>query len=190
MNNQESAIKKAKNITLILMDVDGVLTDGKIYYTSNGIEYKAFHSQDGLGIKMLLNAGIEAGVITARSSELVSRRMNELGVKYVYQGQENKLIAYEKIKALLTLEDHQIAYIGDDLTDIGPIKRAGLGIAVANATPFVLQQADWSTARSGGLGGVREACEFILAAQNKLTSLYEQYLVGSKASLSSLAPRE
>jgi 3-deoxy-D-manno-octulosonate 8-phosphate phosphatase (KDO 8-P phosphatase) len=190
MNNQESAIKKAKNIKLILLDVDGVLTDGKIYYASNGVEYKAFNSQDGLGIKMLLNAGIEVGIITARRSELVSRRMNELGVKYVYQGQANKLIPYEKIRTLLTLEDHQIAYIGDDLTDIVAIKRAGLGIAVANATPFVLQQADWVTARSGGLGAVREACEFILAAQNKLTSLYEQYLLGWMTPLSSLTSRE
>lgn len=176
MKNIENAIQKARNIRAAFFDVDGVLTDGKIYFTSNGIEYKAFHSQDGLGIKLLLKAGIEVAIITARYSELVSRRMNELGVKHVLQGQENKIISFEQLKQTLGLSDHQIAYTGDDLNDLGPIKRSGLGIAVANAAPFVHQHADWSTERQGGAGAVREVCELILNAQGLLDSINEQYL--------------
>ncbi|MBA2654763.1 MAG: HAD hydrolase family protein [Gammaproteobacteria bacterium] len=172
----ETAIKKAKNIKVAIFDVDGVLTDGKIYFTSSGLEYKAFHSQDGLGIKMLLRAGIEIAIITARTSELVQRRMDELGVRHVFQGQENKIISYDILKNTLGVNDDQIAYVGDDLNDVAPIKRSGFGIAVANASPFVHQHADWSTSRQGGSGAVREVCEFILNAQDLLAPLCEQYL--------------
>lgn len=170
------AIEKAKKIKVVIFDVDGVLTDGKIYFTSNGVEYKAFHSQDGLGIKMLLKAGIEVGIITARSSELVQRRMDELGVRYVFQGQENKLNSYDVLRQRLNCLDQNVAYVGDDLNDVAPIRRAGLGIAVANASPFVHEHADWSTTRQGGVGAVREVCEFILSAQNILADLCEHYL--------------
>jgi 3-deoxy-D-manno-octulosonate 8-phosphate phosphatase (KDO 8-P phosphatase) len=174
--NLDSALEKARHIKLAVFDVDGVLTDGKIYFTSDGVEYKAFHSHDGLGLKLLLKAGIEVAIITARTSTLVQQRMDELGVRHVYQGQENKLDAYEHLKKSLQFSDHQIAYTGDDLIDVGPIRRCGLGIAVANASAFVHQHADWSTTRSGGLGAAREVCEFILAAQDALDTICEQYL--------------
>lgn len=174
--NSELALQKAKDIKAVVFDVDGVLTDGKIYFTNDGVEYKAFHSQDGLGIKMLLKANIEVGIITARKSDLVTRRMQELGVVHVFQGQENKLDSYEILKQRLNLSDHQIAYTGDDLNDVGPIRRSGLGIAVANALPFVHLHADWSTTRPGGAGAVREICELILTAQELLLPLCEQYL--------------
>lgn len=172
----ETAIQKAKQIKAAFFDVDGVLTDGKIYFSDNGTEYKAFHSHDGMGIKMLLRAKIEIAIITARRSELVTRRMAELGVKHVYQGQEDKVQTYELLKQELNLQDQDIAYTGDDLNDLGPIRRCGLGIAVANASPLIIQYADWCTTRHGGSGAVREVCEFILSAQDQLAALCEQYL--------------
>lgn len=176
MCNDNLIFDKAKKIKLAIFDVDGVLTDGKIYFTSNGLEYKAFHSQDGLGIKMLLRSQIEVAIITARHSPLVSIRMDELGVRHVFQGQENKMTAYASLKSALNIQDHEIAYTGDDLNDIAPIRCSGLGIAVANASPFVIQQADWTTSRVGGSGAVREVCELILSAQNILEPLCEQFL--------------
>lgn len=173
---QETATQKAKTIKVAIFDVDGVLTDGKIYFTDNGMEYKAFHSHDGMGMKMLLRSNIQIAIITARNSQLVTRRMNELGVKHVYQGQEDKLQAYEHLKQTLNLIDTDIAYTGDDLNDLGLIRRSGLGITVPNASPIVQQHADWCTTRHGGAGAVREVCEFILAAQNQLDSLCEQYM--------------
>lgn len=173
---RETAVQRAKNIRLALFDVDGVLTDGKIYFTSNDTEYKAFHSHDGMGMKMLLKANVEIGIITARISQLVKKRMDELGVKHVFQGQEDKRLAYETIKQNLNLTDAEIAYTGDDINDVGLIKRCGLGIAVANATPFVQQHADWCTERQGGNGAVREVCEFILTAKDQWQCLCEQYL--------------
>lgn len=173
---EETAIKKAKPIRMAIFDVDGVLTDGKIYFTEEGGEYKAFHSQDGMGMKMLLKANIEIAIITARQSKLVSKRMAELGVKYVFQGQEDKSLAYREIKQKLGLDDYQIAYTGDDLNDLNLIRTSGLGIAVANASPIVQLHADWCTTRFGGAGAVREVCEFILSAKNELESLCEHYL--------------
>lgn len=173
---QQTAKEKASKIKLAIFDVDGVLTDGKIYFTEDGSEYKAFHSHDGMGMKMLLRSNIDIAIITARNSKLVAKRMSELGVKYVYQGQENKLLAYEALKEKLNLNDDEIAYTGDDLNDLGLIRRSGLGIAVANASPIVHAHANWCTTRSGGAGAVREVCEFILAAQNTLEALCEQYM--------------
>jgi 3-deoxy-D-manno-octulosonate 8-phosphate phosphatase (KDO 8-P phosphatase) len=175
-HDHDKALKKAAGIKAAVFDVDGVLTDGKLYFTSNGVEYKAFHSQDGLGIKLLLSAGLEVAIITARNSELVTRRMHELGVKHIFQGQNNKLQALNLLKQQLTVQDAQIAYAGDDLNDVAAIRQVGLGIAVANASPFVHAHADWSTTRQGGNGAVREICEFILGAQNLLIPLFEQYL--------------
>jgi 3-deoxy-D-manno-octulosonate 8-phosphate phosphatase (KDO 8-P phosphatase) len=177
MNIPPSVIEKASHIKLLLLDVDGVLTDGKIYFTEDGNEHKAFHSQDGLGIKMLRQAGIEVGIVTARQSNIVQMRMNELGVKYVFQSQTNELNAYEKIKWQLSLKDQNISFVGDDLIDIASIKRAGFGVAVANAALFVKQHADWVTTCPGGFGAVREVCEFILLSQNKLSAIHEAYLM-------------
>lgn len=170
-----SALQKAAQVKLVIFDVDGVMTDGKIYFTDQGDEYKGFHSQDGLGIKLLLDAGIEVAIITGRHSKIVQRRMQELGVNHIFQAQDKKLIAYEQLKTQLELHDHEISYTGDDLNDLPVIKRCGLGIAVANATPFVLKNAAWITTASGGNGAVREVCEFILDAQNVFERLCEFY---------------
>lgn len=172
----KKAVQKASCVKLAIFDVDGVMTDGKIYFTDQGDEYKGFHSQDGLGIKLLLKSGIEVAIITGRESKIVQRRMQELGITHIYQAQENKLIAYEHLKTALQIKDHEIAYTGDDLNDLPIIKHCGLGIAVANATPFVLRHAHWITKCSGGDGAVREVAEFILTAQNTFERVCELYL--------------
>jgi len=164
MNN---LLKKAENVKLLILDVDGVLTDGKIYYTNTGDELKAFDIQDGLGLKLLLDAGVEIAIITGRSSKIVEQRMQELGIKHYYQGEKNKIIRYEELKKVLHLSDNDIAMVGDDLLDLPLIQKAGFGITVANAVSGMTNYADWQTAKSGGNGAVREICELILTAQNK-----------------------
>lgn len=163
MNN---LLNKAALIKCLILDVDGVLTNGQIHYTNTGDEIKSFHVHDGLGMKMLRNANIEIGIITSRQSEILTRRMNELGIKYVYQGAKEKLTAYEEIKTTLNLTDQQIAMVGDDLPDIPLLKKVGLSITVANAASGMTNYTDWQTAKSGGFGAVREVCEFILTSQN------------------------
>ncbi len=168
--------EKAAKIRLLLLDVDGVLTDRKIYFTDTGHEYKAFNLHDGLGIKLLIRSGVEVGIVTSRQSSIVQKRMQELGVKYVYQGQSDKNIALEHITQTLKLSLSQVAYAGDDLPDLPVIRKVGLGIAVADATKFVRHHADYCTQLVGGQGAVREICELIMQSQGTLNTLYEQYL--------------
>lgn len=172
----QAILDKARAIRCLICDVDGVLTDGRLYMSSQGDEFRVFHAHDGMGIKMLLRAGIEVAVITARQSPLVQARMDELGVKHVYQGQENKRLAFEKIRDDLKLSYQEMAFIGDDLIDLPCIRQAGLGITVPNAVPFMQKHADWQTTKMGGNGAVRETVELILSAQNKLDSIHETYL--------------
>lgn len=167
---------QATHIKLVIFDVDGVLTDRKIYFADDGHEYKAFNSHDGHGIKMLLSTGVEVGIITVRNSPVVERRMQELGVKHLYQGQANKLSALESLMQKLSLSPSQIAYVGDDLPDLPLMRRVGLGIAVADACEYVRQHADWKTRAAGGKGAVREVCECIMQAQGTLQGVREQYL--------------
>jgi 3-deoxy-D-manno-octulosonate 8-phosphate phosphatase (KDO 8-P phosphatase) len=170
------AIQKAREIKLLVLDVDGVLTDGRLWYGNSEEELKAFHIQDGLGIKLLLRAGVEVAIITGRRSALVARRGAELGIRHVIQGREDKLVALETLRAELGIELIEIAYVGDDLPDLSAIRAAGLGIAVANAQPSVAAHAAYKTVRNGGDGAVREVCELILQAQGKLDDIIEQYL--------------
>jgi len=171
-----SILEKAALIKLIIFDVDGVLTDRKIYFSDQGHEFKAFNSLDGFGLKALRQTGVEIGIITTRNSPMVKRRMDELGVKYVYQGYSDKLIALTELTQLLNLSLPEVAYVGDDLPDLPIMRRCGLGIAVADAADFVRQHADWQTTAAGGKGAAREACELIMRAQNTLNTIYEQYL--------------
>lgn len=168
--------KKAQLVKLVIFDVDGVLTDGRIFMSDSGHEFKAFHAQDGMGIKMLMKAGLEVAIITARTSELVAKRMKELSIQHVYQGQYPKDNAYDELKTTLTLDHHEIAYVGDDLPDLPLIRKSGLGVAVANAAPFVREHADYLTKNLGGEGAVREVAELILQAQNKLQMVNESFL--------------
>jgi 3-deoxy-D-manno-octulosonate 8-phosphate phosphatase (KDO 8-P phosphatase) len=169
------AVAAARNIRMLLLDVDGVLTDGRLYYGESGEEYKSFNIKDGLGIKLLQRAGIEVGIITARKSSLVARRCRELGIKRVIQGRQDKMVALNELVKELNIAMRQIAYIGDDLPDLGPIKNVGLGMTVADANHVLKENALWCSQAPGGFGAVREAAEFILTAQDKLQALIQSH---------------
>ncbi|AFL74179.1 3-deoxy-manno-octulosonate-8-phosphatase KdsC [Thiocystis violascens] len=160
--------ERAARIRLVIFDVDGVLTDGSLFLGDDGQEYKAFHSRDGLGMTLLLDAGIRLAVITGRTSKVVRMRMESLGISDVYQGYRDKLPAYEELKQRLSLTDDLIAYVGDDVVDLPIMRRVGLAVAVGDAHPRVQQHAHWRTRAGGGQGAAREVCEFILDAQGAL----------------------
>ncbi|PJD96880.1 MAG: 3-deoxy-D-manno-octulosonate 8-phosphate phosphatase [Legionella sp.] len=169
-------IEKAKKIKCLICDIDGVLTNGLLYLDNQGNEMKAFHVQDGMGLKLLMSAGIEVAVITTSRNAVIDHRMNQLGIKHYFKHQVDKREAYQKLKTRLNLNDEQMAYIGDDLPDLPLIKQAGLGVAVANAVPLVKEFAFWQTQKEGGAGGVRELCDLILDAQGKAQVALEYYL--------------
>jgi 3-deoxy-D-manno-octulosonate 8-phosphate phosphatase (KDO 8-P phosphatase) len=155
----------APTIKLLICDVDGVLTDGKITYTSEGHELKSFHAQDGVGLKRLMAAGIDVAIITARKSAIVERRMQELGIQDVYQGAREKLLAFDDVMRKLGFTADQVAYMGDDLPDIPVMEKVALPIAVANATAAVKAIAKYETHILGGEGAVREVCDLLLSCQ-------------------------
>ena len=166
----------AKKIKLIIFDVDGVLTDGGLYYSDLGLEFKRFNSLDGLGIKLLKENGIEPAVITARNSKSVGYRMQNLAIEHFYQGQNDKMVAFNQLLAKLCLEETQVAYMGDDVIDLPVMNKAGFAIAPANAHDLVKQQADLITDKIGGHGAVREVCDLLLKAQNKFNDAVSIYL--------------
>jgi len=168
-------IEKAKKIQCVICDVDGVLTDGRLYIDNFGNEQKAFNVQDGMGLKLLMYAGIEVAVITTARAPLVDLRIKQLDIRHYFKGQLEKETAYETLKSQLQLPDHAFAYIGDDLPDIAILKRVGLSVAVANAVPQVKEVALWTTQFSGGMGAVREVCDFILNSQGKFDEALRGY---------------
>jgi 3-deoxy-D-manno-octulosonate 8-phosphate phosphatase (KDO 8-P phosphatase) len=161
---------RASRVKLAVFDVDGVLTDGKLWFSDDGRELKAFHVQDGLGLKRLIANGIEVAIITGRMSHIVTERTAELGIAHVYQGQDDKLACFEQIISALHLNPEQCSYCGDDLPDVRVMRRVGLGIAVANAHPWVREHAHWRTQHRGGDGAAREVCDLLLASQGKAES--------------------
>ena len=167
---------KATRVKLVIFDVDGVLTDGSLYFGHDGREYKVFHSRDGHGMKMLRQSGVEVGIITARSSQAVAHRMANLGIEHVYQGQVEKLPAYEKLKKTLGLEDDEVAYVGDDVIDLPIMMRIGFSVAVADAHNEVVKRSDWQTSLPGGRGAAREVCELIMKAKGSYDSALATYL--------------
>jgi len=169
-------LEKAAKIKLLVFDVDGVLTDGRLIVGDDGEEYKAFYSKDGLGMKMLQQTGVTIAVITARTSNVVTHRMQSLGIKHIYQGQLEKLPAFEKILTELNLSAEQAAYVGDDVIDLPVMLRAGLAITVADAHPLVKQHAHWQTPQCGGRGAARDVCELIMQAQGTLETQFQKYL--------------
>ena len=171
----KSVIDAAQKIKLLLLDVDGVLTDGKLYYGNSGEEMKGFDIQDGLGIKLLQKGNIQVGIITGRISSLLQRRADELGISPVIQGREDKLTALNELLPSLGITLDEIAFIGDDLPDLAVIKRVGLGITVANASSTLAAEANWQTVSTGGNGAVREVAEMILIAQEKFSKIVGQY---------------
>ncbi len=171
-----SSSDKARQVRLLIVDIDGVLTDGGLHFDNRGEEYKTFNSLDGHGIRMLLDSGIEVAVITGRQSEIVNHRMGDLGVRHIYQGNRDKLPAFEKLLQTLGIDAGEAAYVGDDLPDLPIMRRVGFAIAVQNAHGFVKQHCDWVTSADGGHGAVREVTDFILHAQGLLEARQNSYL--------------
>ena len=161
---------------MLVLDVDGVLTDGSLYLGDNGVEYKAFYSRDGHGLKLLMASGVQVAVITGRRSQVVAERMAALGVTHVYQGEERKGPVFDTLLEALALEPEQAAYVGDDLVDLPAMARCGLAIAVADADPRVMRSAQFTTRNAGGRGAVREVCELILDAQGNLHAALAPWL--------------
>jgi len=172
----KSCLPRAKGLKLFLLDVDGVLTDGTITYTHEGNEIKSFHTRDGFGIRLLMECGVDVGLITARESEAVNRRVQDLGIKHVFQKVKNKRAVFELLLKELHLEPSEVGYMGDDWLDLPLLVRVGFAATVADAVPEVLQVAHFVTGRKGGRGAVREVCDLIIEAKGKRDALFEKYL--------------
>lgn len=168
-------IERAARIRLLICDVDGVLTDGRLFFTPDGQELKSFHARDGHGIKLLQRTGVETAVISGRHSPAVALRMDSLGVRHVYQGRESKLAPFEELLDLLALTPKQTAFVGDDLLDLPLMRRVGLAVAVSDAHFTITDSSHWTTTNPGGLGAVREVCDLIMHAQNTLPAIIESY---------------
>lgn len=167
--------KSARAIRLLLLDVDGVLTDGKLYYDNQGNEFKAFNTLDGHGIKLLQKSGVAVGIITGRKSQIVERRARELGIEILVQGREDKYTALQEILQQHDYALEQIAFMGDDHPDLTCMVRVGLAMTTANAHADVVARAHWQSGQRGGDGAVREACDFLLRAQGHYDALLAHY---------------
>lgn len=170
-----AAVEKAQQVRLLALDVDGVMTDGRLYFDQTGQEMKAFSTRDGMGIKALQRCGIQIALITGRQSPMVSQRARELGIELVFQGSNNKVQALQALLDATGLGPEQVCYAGDDWIDLPVLNRVGFGVAVADADPLVRQNADWVTAEAGGMGAVRALCNLILAAQGQIDTLMQEY---------------
>jgi len=164
-----------KDIQLLLLDVDGVLTDGSIIYSDAGSEIKEFNVKDGFGIKLVMAAGIKVGLVTGRSSEALDRRCRDLGIDFIYDGAQHKARLLDKIITDTGTGADDTAFIGDDLPDIPLMRRIGLPIAVADAHELVRDCADWVTSAPGGRGAVREVCDALLKARGEWEKMLERY---------------
>lgn len=167
---------RARDIQLLILDVDGVLTDGRLYYGDDGDELKAFHIHDGLGIKMLRATGIEVSIVTGRVSRAVELRAKNLGVAHVFQGVSDKLAVFEQLLKQFVLPAKATAAMGDDLPDLPMLRRCGLAACVPEAPALVRRHSQFIANRPGGAGAVRELCELVMAAQGTLEARMEEYL--------------
>lgn len=170
--------RKAASIRLLVLDVDGVMSNGQLLFSAQGDELKAFNILDGLGIKQLMAAGLDVAIITGRKSALTAKRASDLGIQHLLQGREDKLEALTELAAQLGRTAVEIAYMGDDLPDLAAIQFAGLGVTVPNGHWFVRQRADYCTTACGGTGAVRELSDLILASQDRLDGMLADYLLG------------
>lgn len=167
--------KGAQRIKLLLLDVDGVMTDGGIVMNHQGEEIKRFDVRDGHGIRLLIDAGVQVGLVTGRSSRVVTHRAKDLGIRIVYQKAFDKLQAYQEIKRKTGLSDGEIAYVGDDVVDLPVLRRVGLAMAVKDADENVRRRVDYVTGQKGGRGAVREIVELLLRAQGRWEPLIKKY---------------
>jgi 3-deoxy-D-manno-octulosonate 8-phosphate phosphatase (KDO 8-P phosphatase) len=168
--------ERAKKVRMLIFDIDGVMTDGSLYYADGGEEMKAFHVRDGLGIKLAQAAGLTAAIITGRDSPLVKQRAHDLGIAHLIQGAGDKAAAFAGLLERCGMRADETAFVGDDIVDLPVLKRCGLAVAVADATGLVKQQAHYVTHAHGGRGAVREVCELVLQAQGSLARVMEPYL--------------
>jgi len=173
--SEKKLLKIAKNIKCLILDVDGVLTDGSIILDNEGNEFKSFHVRDGHGIRMLIRAGIRVAMITGRHSKVVERRANELGITEVFQKCFDKRVAYRQLAKKYLLSDREIAYIGDDIVDIPLLQRSGLSITVADADEDTKAIAMMTTKNGGGRGAVREVCDFLLKSKGLWNDIVDEY---------------
>ena len=170
-------IQRAQRVKLIAFDVDGVMTDGTLFLADDGQEFKGFNSLDGHGLKMLKGSGVELAIITGRTSRVVEHRAANLGIFHIYQGAHDKLGIYQQLLAKLELLPEETAYMGDDVVDLPVMRRAGLAITVPAAPELVKAHSHYVTSREAGRGAVREACEWLMRAQNTFDSMMAAYLV-------------
>ena len=171
----QEILAKAKKLKLLILDVDGVLTDGKLFFDEQGREYKSFHARDGHGIKLLQQTGVVVAVISGRKSPSVALRMKSLGIEHVYQGHQNKVAAFEELIQKVGCQTQQAAHVGDDLLDLPIMSRVGMAIAVNDAVKEVKAFADWNTTLDGGQGAVREVCDLIMQTQGTFADIVAAY---------------
>jgi 3-deoxy-D-manno-octulosonate 8-phosphate phosphatase (KDO 8-P phosphatase) len=176
MIDEADILKRATRVKLLLMDCDGVLTDGRIWILENGEDQKAFHTRDGLGIDLLHRAGLKSGIISGRTSSALERRAQSLGVSYLWQGRDDKRQAFADTLAQAQVTNEEVAFVGDDLTDLPLMRQSGLAIAVADAVAEVKAHAHYVTVAKGGKGAVREVVELILKTQGRWDDLVKSYL--------------
>ena len=163
---------KAKQIKLLICDVDGVFSDGLVYMSNSGDELKTFHTRDGYGVRSLLTSDIPVAIITGRKSQIVEDRMTALGITHIYQGVDNKLEPYQELLSLYKVTPEEVAYIGDDMVDLPVMEKVGLSVCVADGHPYVRQHADMVTHIKGGHGALRELTDLILLSQDKFASAH------------------
>ena len=175
-------LARFKNIKLLILDVDGVMTNGGLTIGDDGQEYKTFHSHDGLGMKLLKASGVEMAIITGRTSNVVKKRAESTGVAYFYQGAEDKLVAFNDLVTKSGFHENQCAFMGDDIVDLPPMLKCGLALAVPDSPALVLKYAHYITAKTGGFGAVREVCELIMQAQGTFDAQMAQFLTQSSIS--------
>ena len=184
---RKDVLARARKVKLLLMDVDGVMTDGRIYYlphvppkggtrSRRMVETKTFHSRDGLGLRLALDAGLKIGVISGRGSPVVAYRAKELGFHFIVQDAREKLRPYEKILRAARLTDEQVCYVGDDIVDLPVLKRVGLAVGVGSGHSLLRRHVHYWTRCPGGMGAVRETIELILDAQGKLDAVVRRFL--------------
>jgi 3-deoxy-D-manno-octulosonate 8-phosphate phosphatase (KDO 8-P phosphatase) len=175
-NAPATVLQKARSIKLLISDIDGVMTDGRLFFLGDGTEFKSFHARDGYGLKLLQRSGVETAVISGRNSTAVSLRMESLGIHHVYQGFENKREPFEALLQQLALTPEQVAFIGDDILDLPILSRVGLPIAVADAHLAIHAFVDWITPHRGGDGAVRDVCDLIMFAQGTYDQAVKSHL--------------
>ncbi len=169
-------LERAAQIKLVIFDVDGVLTDGSLFLGDDGLEYKAFNSRDGHGMKMLQQSGVTIAIITGRTSKVVEYRMQSLGIEHVYQGQLDKRQAFTELLKKLAIDASEVAYVGDDVVDLPVMVKVGLAIAVQDAHEMVLKHSHWQTPSCGGRGAGRDVCEMLMEARGVLQEKLDSYL--------------